>query len=424
MSEHKSLAPVVMGPDTPDVPPRLSGGLLALLNDAMPHRLVQVLREFLVAEVGASEVGVLLADYELLELRRLSPRDGEDLTVPVAGTAAGQCFVGQAVVAAPGTRRDTGLAAEGGGDREAEDDDPDLMIVQVPLSLRAERLGVLQLAFARPVSTDLLRALQDVALTTTYVLVACGACSDVVEAARRAKPMSVAAEMQWNLQPLRAFSSDQFSIAGQLIPSYEVGGDCYDYNVDVDHLDVSSLDAMGHGVRASVLAGLTTAVMRNARRAGGGPVEQVAAADRQLLQHFGGAQFVTALAMRLDLRSGHLVTVNAGHPSPWLVRAGQASELELDPRLPAGMFETTHYVEQTMDLQPGDRLVLITDGVLEAGAPGEAFGETRLQGLLLATAGETPHQCVADVLRTVRSYAPGMHDDATVICVDWLGSTP
>ncbi len=378
----------------------VTGGLLPTLNDAMPHRLVPVLREFLAEHAGADDASVLVADYELRELRRLNPRSGEALTLPGEGSDAGQSFVGQVIVSEPGS---------GGA-----------VVTWVPLSLRAERLGVLEVRFgAQPAQADLLHGLQEVALTVAYVLVACGLCSDVVEVARRAEPLHVAAEMQWNLQPLRAFQSEQFSIAGQLIPAYEVGGDCFDYNVAADHLDLSSLDAMGHGVGASLLAGLATAVMRNVRRSGGCPHEQVAAADQQLLQQFGGAQFVTALAMRLDFTDGQLEIVNAGHPQPWRVREGQAEPLELDAQLPAGLFESTTYRTQTVQLKAGDRLVLVTDGVLEAGTPGPEFGEDRLSGLLLATAHLTPHQCVAEVLHTVRSYAPRMHDDATVVCLDW-----
>lgn len=397
----------------------LSGGLLPLLDEAMPDRLMPVLREFLERSAGAVDVLLWLADYELGELRCLDPRPGDDSARTVAGTDAGRCFVSQGVVVEAPTR--------GREDGSVDGDDPDpapggRTTVMVPVSLRAERLGVLEVVSDAPVSGQLLRGLQEVALATAYVVVACGSFSDVVEVARRAEPMSVAAEMQWNLQPLRAFSSDRFSIAGQLIPAYEVGGDCYDYNVGADHLDLSSLDAMGHGVRASVLAGLATAVMRNVRRGGGGPVDQVREADQHLLGQFGGAQFVTALAMRLDLRSGRLEVVNAGHPSPWLVREGRAVPLTLDPALPAGMFEATSYAAQTVQLQPGDRLVLVTDGVLEAGAPGEGLGEGRLAGLLLGSATQTPHQCVAEVLHTVRSFAPRLHDDATVVCLDWTGA--
>jgi hypothetical protein len=374
--------------------------LLPALDEAMPDRLVPVLREFLRLHAEARDVEVLLADYEMRELRQLTPRHEVQLSLPVEGTGAGECFNSQVLVTEPA----------GAG-----------VTVLVPLSLRAERLGVLRVSFDNPAPGEVLLGLQEVALAASYVLVACGACSDVVEVARRAEPLSVAAEMQWNLQPLRAFAADRFSIAGQLIPAYEVGGDCYDYNVGATHLDLSSLDAMGHGVQASLLAALATAVMRNARRAGDGPVAQIALADRQLLERFGGEQFVTALAMRLDLADGTIEAVNAGHPQPWRIRDGHAAQLELSPQLPVGMFEATSYRPQRLQLEAGDRLVLVTDGVLEAGAPGPEFGEEQLAGMLLATAGLTPHQCVAEVLRTLRTYAPKMHDDATVICLDWSG---
>jgi len=161
--------------------------------------------------------------------------------------------------------------------------------------------------------------------------------------------------------------------------------------------------------------------MRNVRRAGEGPVAQITGADRQLVERYGGDLFVTGLAMRVDLTDGTIEAVNAGHPQPWRVRDGQASQVELSPQLPMGLFEATSYRPQELRLEPGDRLVIVTDGVLEAGAPGPEFGEERLAGMLLATAALTPHQCVAEILRTLRSYAVKMHDDATVVCLDWLG---
>ena len=394
----------------------LVGGLLPALNDALPHRLVPVLREFLREHADARDVEVLVVDYGLSELRRLPasgdavpagthPGDGgavDDTAVGVDGTSAGSCFGEQVVVPVP---------------------EPDGLRLLVPVSLRAERIGVLDVLLPedRPVTPDLLAGLQDVAVTTAYALVACGAFSDFVEVTRRAQPLSVEAEMQWNLQPLRAFSSERLAVAGQLVPSYEVGGDCYDYSVSSEHLDLASLDAMGHGVGASLLAALVTAVLRNARRAGAAPAEQLRRADRQVARHFSDDQFVTALLLRLRQADGAVEAVNAGHPSPWLLRDGRASPVPFEPDLPVGMLGETAYRPSTLQLRPGDRLVLVTDGVLEAGAPGEEFGEDRLEGLLLATAALTPHQCVGEVLRTVRAFAPQMHDDATVVVLDWHG---
>jgi len=81
----------------------VTGGLLPTLNDAMPHRLVPVLREFLAEHAGADDASVLVADYELRELRRLNPRSGEALTLPGEGSDAGQSFVGQVIVSEPGS---------------------------------------------------------------------------------------------------------------------------------------------------------------------------------------------------------------------------------------------------------------------------------------------------------------------------------
>jgi len=123
------------------------------------------------------------ADYELRELRLLSPGDGEQLTLPVDGSSAGQCFIGQVVVSEP--------VADG-------------IMVLVPLSLRAERLRVLRVLFdEQPVEPGLLLGLAEVALATSYVLVACGSCSDVVEAARRVEPLSVAVQAAPGDRPAR-----------------------------------------------------------------------------------------------------------------------------------------------------------------------------------------------------------------------------
>ncbi len=86
------------------------------------------------------------------------------------------------------------------------------------------------------------------------------------------------------------------------------------------------------------------------------------------------------------------------------------------------MFQATAYRAQNIQLRPADRLVLVTDGVLEAGAPDPEFDEQRLAGLLLTTAGLTPHQCVAEVLRTLRSYARGC--TTTRQSSGWTGTDP
>jgi len=140
--------------------------------------------------------------------------------------------------------------------------------------------------------------------------------------------------------------SVRFSPAGQLVPAYEVGGDLFDYAAGTDELFVSVIDAMGHGLRASLLGTLAVTALRNARRTGLALADQLRQADRVLHPQFGGGA-VRHRACRAH-RPGHRVSrggVNAGHPPPYLLRDGTITALDVPPNVPLGMFEGSQYVE-------------------------------------------------------------------------------
>ena len=382
------------------------GTLLPALNAAFPHSVLPVLSDFLGEHVGASDVQVLLADYDLRTLRRLTG-GAMAASVPVEDSGAGRAFVAQGVIA---------------------DSDPGGVLASVPITLRAERLGVLQVRLPSDLGGEqldtTLDGLEQTATLLAYILTSAASYTDLVERARREQPLTLPAEMQWSLLPVRAYASDQLSVAGQLVPAYEVGGDLFDYALEADQMQVSVIDAMGHGLHASLLGALTVTALRNARRTGLDLTHQARQADSVLYRHFGGAQFVTGLLCRLEYATGRLRLVNAGHPPPYLLRDGDTAPMELDPQLPMGLFERTRYVESEHELRPGDRLVLVSDGVLEATAPdGEEFGETRLEGFLLGTAALAPTEVVRQLVRTIADYqGVDLRDDATVVCLDWHGS--
>ncbi len=387
------------------------GELLPLLNSAFPAHLVEVLDSFLSDAVDAQEVELLLADYDLGELRSLSSQDGDPLVsgrrALIDDSDAGHAYLTQATVTVP----------EG-----------DSLHVYLPISVRDERLGVLGVLLPQPLGADTVTGLTATADILGYVILAASRFTDLFEQARRTRPLSIEAEVQWALQPVRAFSCPEFSLAGQLVPAYDVGGDSYDWVVNRGVASVYATDAMGHGLNASMLGALAVTAMRNARRAGLELTERFSAADEAIRRQFGAnpytVPYVTAVALEVDITTGQGKALSAGHPWPYRLRDRRIEQIELTPQFPLGVMPGTAYETEDLDLRPGDRLVLLSDGVLEASKGGDQFGEARLEASLLATASKRPHEAVRHLVRTLLDYQQGeLRDDATVLLFDWHGTT-
>lgn len=381
----------------------LIGRLLSSLDGASPAAVVDVVDRELHEAFGARRCDVLLVDYDLETLAPL-PRHGlrAGAGAPVEGPGAGDAFRNQEIVqvsSPTGTR------------------------LFLPLTLRAEELGVLEIDLpAETSASDLLPDLAHVGACVAHVLKTVLPLSDAFEGARRHEPMALAAEMQWALLPIRAFDYATFSIAGQLVPAYEVGGDMFDHALSDGSLLVAATDAMGHGLRASLLTTLTVNTLRNARRSGAPIDAQAATADRTLNAQFGGDQFVTALIMQIDLATGEIAVVNAGAPPAYRIKGGAVDTMTFEADLPLGLFGSTPYAIQHTKLESGQRLVLVSDGVLEAEPRdgGEPYGDRRLEGALLATRHLRPHEAVRLIAAGVRSYRNAhLRDDATIVCLDW-----
>jgi serine phosphatase RsbU (regulator of sigma subunit) len=214
-------------------------------------------------------------------------------------------------------------------------------------------------------------------------------------------------------------------LTAQLEPWHQVGGDAFDYSLDGDTLHVAVFDGMGHGLGATLLASVALAAYRNARRSGQPLVETAALVDRVLAEQFGDDSFVTAVLGRLDLVTGRLSLLSAAHPAPLLIRNGRSvGEVSVEPGLPLG-FGTR--VDQVVDasLEPGDRLLLFSDGVVEArSTQGEFFGIDRLVDLV--TRQESGRQTAPETLRrlinaVLEHQQDMLQDDATVLLLEWAG---
>jgi serine phosphatase RsbU (regulator of sigma subunit) len=379
------------------------GELVRQLGTSPPFRLLDLTRGYLTAVEEVEALNLLLVDY------------GQELLTPFGayqGPSLGQERVGQGEAGTAYRTQTARVSRIQLGWRAC-----------VPLTLAGERFGVLDVRLAAEPTPELLGELARVAVALAFALAVAGQATDEVELARRGRPLSLPAEIQWELLPRLALAAPEYAVAGTLEPAYNVGGDTFDYAAQPQALTVSVTDAMGHGLQAALLAGLAVAALRNARRRRAGLLEQVDQANRALHAHFGGERFVTGQVLRLDVPGGSGAVVNAGHPLPWLVRGGRIQPVGLDADLPLGVGPETIYRVQPLQLEPGDRLVLLSDGVLEA-APegGGAYGAGRLEEVLRASQEVAPYEVVRRVVHEVIAHRAGeLADDLTVVCLDWRG---
>jgi serine phosphatase RsbU (regulator of sigma subunit) len=215
------------------------------------------------------------------------------------------------------------------------------------------------------------------------------------------------------------------SIAGVLAPSTEVAGDSFDFSVDADTAHVAIIDAMGHGLEASRMANLAVGSYRHSRRRGLDLPETFTTMDGVVASQFGPDRFVTGQLARLDLASGRLNWVNAGHPPPLLWREGQpVDDLRCETSLPLGLGYVVAEVAE-VELEPGDSVLFLTDGVIEARAPdGSLFGRSRLGELWrdAAASGEVPAEILRRLCHSILDHQKGrLQDDATLLLISWTG---
>ncbi|MCU1606838.1 MAG: protein serine/threonine phosphatase, partial [Modestobacter sp.] len=318
--------------------------------------------------VGARETVLYLADYEqatLLPLRGSGVPERQEL--PIEGTMAGRAFRRVQIVSSA-----------------AADDSCRLWM---PLLNGVERLGVAELVLPTAPTGDQQDELRAFVSLVAELVVVNDAYSDVFSRLRRRKTLSLAAEMQWELLPPMSFGTDRVVVTGGLEPAYDVGGDSFDYAINGSMMDLLVIDSVGHGLPAAVLASVAISAYRHARRNRLDLPDIAVEVNAAIATQFGASQFATAVLARLDVDTGRLRWINAGHPEPLIVRGSSlVRPPHCPPIRPLGLQESRPVCCETR-LEPGDRLVLYTDGITEARSPhGEFFGEQRLADFISAAA--------------------------------------
>ncbi|MET8894074.1 PP2C family protein-serine/threonine phosphatase [Streptomyces albogriseolus] len=290
--------------------------------------------------------------------------------------------------------------------------------VIVPVTNRGDAIGLLELILPGVPGADVLQEVGEAANVLAYIVIANGRFTDLYVGGKRSRSPTLAAEIQYQLLPQSlSCEAAQFTLSGSLEPSENLSGDTFDYALDSDVLHVSVTDPMGHDIAAALAATVLVGALRGARRAGVGLAEQAHRADRALADH--GQGHATGQLLRVDLHTGRARLVNAGHPWPLRLREGAAESVvcDVDPPFGLSALAAHPFRVQDIDLRPGDRLLMLTDGMLER------HGEkVDLFDVLEHTRDLHPREVALTLTSAVRDAAGGrLQDDATVMCLDWHG---
>lgn len=381
----------------------LLGAILDRAHELPPHRIGSVVAET-VSRLGGRDPQILLPDYGQ---QKLVPLHAEGLTggepLPIGDSEAGRCLLTSRLVELP--------LADG---------------VRVHASLLdgGDQAGVLAVTLDA-VDNDDRRILHRIAGLVAGLLQTKNGYTDLFFRTRRSEPMSVAAEIQWSLLPPLTMTMPRVAVAGVLEPAYDVAGDSFDYALNGDTLHLAMIDAMGHGLDAATMATVAIGAYRHARRISIELSEIYLFMDRAVAEQFAPDHFVTAQMLRLDTNTGRLQWVNAGHPAPMLIRGHRVvHRLDSPTTLPVGFGGAQPQISE-LTLEPGDRILCFTDGLIEEHASGqEQFGEDQLIDWIhrLDQADRAVRTVARDLSHTLkRARGETTTDDATLVLVEWRG---
>jgi len=399
---------------------RVLADLLAQAHLMAPGALTEALAER-ARPLGVRGVRIYLADLQQRYLHLL-PGDAADspAALSIDSTLARRAF--QTV-----TIHRASAEAAGRG----------LVQLWMPLVDGTERLGVLELV-VEDAGEAMLGRYRTLASLAGLLIASKSAYSDAYARIRRSREVALQAEMVWGFMAPATFATEQVIVSAVLEPAYEVGGDAFDYSLLGEHLQVSIFDAAGHDLAAGLIASVAMASSRTTRRSGGGLTDIAVRADHAIASQFGPSRFATALLCDLNIATGELTWVPCGHPPPLLIRANKViKELFRRPWLPLGIADTPSatvgdsgdlsppvYTEQ---MEPRDRILLYTDGVVEGRARGSQVGLERLTDFIIrhSASGISAPETLRRLNHAILDHQHGLlSDDATTVLIEWMPDNP
>ncbi|MEU9860678.1 PP2C family protein-serine/threonine phosphatase [Streptomyces sp. NPDC047971] len=297
----------------------------------------------------------------------------------------------------------------------------------LPMIDGIERVGVME-AGPGP-DPGRLESCKALASLATLLVISKSTHNDLLVARGRSRPMTLQAELLWAFLPPRSIGTREATSTAVLEPAYDIGGDAFDHGFTDGRLHLALLDAMGHDLASGGASAVGLAACRSTRRSGGTLPDIARTIDRTLAEWIPN-RLMTGIIADLDTVRGEFTWVNCGHPAPLLIRDGHVltAALERPAQLPLGFGFHTELppVPHSTRLEPGDRVLLYSDGVTEARSTDhQQFGEARLADTIIRSmaAGDPAPEALRRLIENLLTHQNRLDDDATILLAEWHPSS-
>ncbi|MCR5005606.1 MAG: SpoIIE family protein phosphatase [Clostridiales bacterium] len=222
------------------------------------------------------------------------------------------------------------------------------------------------------------------------------------------------------------FTRDEFTIFASMVPAKEVGGDFYDFFlVDEDHLGLVIADVSGKGIPAALFMMISKSILQSTAKMSHSPADILTKTNESICSNNRLDMFVTVWLGILELSTGKLIAANAGHEYPVLSQPGKPFELIKDKHgLVIGGMDGVRYKEYELQLKPGARLFVYTDGIPEStNTENELFGNDRMLEALNSAPLASPRELLDIVGKAANDFMIGAEqfDDMTMLCIEYKG---